>query len=136
MKKIVSILFLFLVITSCSVEDDSQRFHSVLVPAVEVEVPEEFTMGETYTIKVWYNKLSTCHNFNGFYYDKYLNERTIAVQNLVQEKSDCQDLEGELVYGTFDFVVTSNGSYVFKFWSGTDQDGQDTFIEIEIPVVN
>jgi len=136
MKKILAIVSLFFVLTSCSIEDDAPNFHSVILPIVEVEVPQEFVIGETYPIKVWYQRPSTCHAFNGFYYDKYLNERTVAVQNIVTEAGNCQSLEDEIVEVSFDFYVTSNGSYIFKFWQGVDDNGEDIFLEIEVPVVD
>ena len=136
MKKILAIVSLFFVLISCSVEDDTPNFYSVVLPVTEVEVPQEFVIGETYPIKVWYQRPSTCHAFNGFYYDKYLNERTVAVQNIVTEAGNCQSLEDELVEASFDFYVTSNGSYIFKFWQGVDDNGEDIFLEIEVPVVD
>ena len=136
MKKILAIVSLFFVLISCSVEDDTPNFYSVVLPIIEVEVPQEFVIGETYPIKVWYQRPSTCHAFNGFYYDKYLNERTVAVQNIVTEAGNCQSLEDEIVEVSFDFYVTSNGSYIFKFWQGVDDNGEDIFLEIEVPVVD
>jgi hypothetical protein len=65
-----------------------------------------------------------------------LNERTIAIQNIVQEESTCSTLTDELVYATLDFYVTNNGSYVFKFWQGVDDNLEDIFYEIEVPVVD
>jgi hypothetical protein len=136
MKRVYLIVSLFFVLVSCSIEDDGPNFHSVLLPIMEVEVPQEFVMGETYTIKVWYERPSTCHAFNGFYYDKQLNVRTIAVQNIVTESGNCEALENEIIEQTFDFYVTNNGSYIFKFWQGTNDSGEDVFYEVEVPVVD
>ncbi|MGV7106690.1 hypothetical protein [Flavobacterium sp. U410] len=136
MKKIFLLLSLVFTIVSCSVNEDETNFHYELLPIQEVEIPSEFVMGQTYQIKMWYYRPSTCHSFGGFYYDKILNERTIAIQNIVQEESTCSTLTDELVYATLDFYVTNNGSYVFKFWQGVDDNLEDIFYEIEVPVVD
>jgi hypothetical protein len=135
-KKIFLLLSLVFTIVSCSVNEDETNFHYELLPIQEVEIPSEFVMGQTYQIKMWYYRPSTCHSFGGFYYDKILNERTIAIQNIVQEESTCSTLTDELVYATLDFYVTNNGSYVFKFWQGVDDNLEDIFYEIEVPVVD
>lgn len=135
MKKIIALLSLFLVITSCSVSNDEPNFHYELLPIQDVEIPTEFVMGETYQITLWYYKPSTCHGFGGFYYEKNLNERTIAIQSIVQDESTCTPLTNELVSATLDFYVTNNGSYVFKFWQGVDDNGEDVFYEVEVPVI-
>ncbi len=136
MKRILLLLsFIFLTI-SCSPKDDGPNVHYENLPVVEVELPSAFILGETHPIKVWYYKPTTCHGFNGFYYEKDLNIRTIAVQSIVSESSSCQDLEEELVESTMYFYVTNNGSYILKFWQGTNIDGEDIFLEVEVPVVD
>lgn len=136
MKKLFSIVALVFLLTSCSLEDGT-KYSLELLPVESVEIPSEMTMGETYQIKMFYRIPSTCHEYNGIYYDKNLNVRTIAVENLVREGNNCQELtENNLTECTFNFLVTSNGSYIFKFWQGKDNQGNDIFLEYEIPVVN
>ena len=72
----------------------------------------------------------------GFYFDKYLNERTIAVQNNVSEEPNCLMLQDEIVEVNLKFYVTNNGSYIFKFWKGINTQGEDVFYEVEVPVVD
>lgn len=134
MRRLILLLVLLAAFISCSPNDDTPRFHLELVPAVSVEMPDSFELGGVYTITVWYNRPTTCHFPDGFYYESNLNERTFAVQNIVEEKSGCTDLADELISDTFNFKVLSNGSYVFKFWTGVDSEGANTFIEREIPV--
>lgn len=134
MKKIISLLAILL-FTSCSL-DDTVEFRTETLPIVDVDIPQEFVLGQTYTIKVWYERPSTCHGFDGFYYDSYLNERTIAVKNVVVKRNDCQELTNQIVEASFDFYVTSNGSYIFKFWQGVDDNGDYIFYEVEVPVID
>lgn len=140
MKKIILLLSLVFAISSCSLNDDKgEEFHYELLPIENVEIPSEFILGETYTIVVRYYRPTTCYAFNGFYYEKDLNVRTVAVQNVVfDSNTNCEDIdpiEANLVEASFDFYVTSNGSYIFKFWQGVDDNGEDVFYEVEVPVI-
>lgn len=135
MKKIISLFALVLVLNSCSMEDETKYLFE-LMPITSVDIPTEFTLGQTYPITVHYTKPTSCHYFNTLYYDKNLNVRTIAVENAVAQKNDCQDLTGDatLEQYTFNFQVTGNGSYIFKFYQGKDVNGNNVFLEYEVPV--
>jgi len=122
---------------SCT-PDNGPSYTLELRPIVSVDIPTEFTLGQTYPITVHYSRPTTCHIFNQLYYDKNLNVRTIAVECAVQESNNCQDLTGTNAVGdyTFNFYVTSNGSYIFKFYQGKDASGNSIFLEYEVPVTN
>ena len=132
MKKLillVSILFLF---NSCQL--DENNFSVEILPVHNVEIPAEFVLGEVYQITMEYYRPSNCHSPYGVYYEKDLNVRTCAVQNLVEERGNCAPVENILVRETFNFHVTNTGNYVFKFWTGTDDNGEDTFLIYDVPV--
>lgn len=135
MKKLL-VLCLALIFASCSVDDDSTNYSFEVLPVESVDIPDEFVMGEVYPITVSYFKPSTCHSFREFYYLKENNERTVAPIDFVFEQNNCQDLTGELIEETFNFIVTSNGSYIFKFWQGEDVNGEDQYLIIEVPVTS
>jgi len=120
---------------SCSVDDDSTSFSFEILPVESVDIPDEFELGETYPITVSYLRPSTCHGFKEFYYLKENNERTVAPITYVFDNNDCETLEDNLVEATFNFIVTSNGSYIFKFWQGEDTDGETQYLIIEVPVI-
>ena len=105
-----------------------------ILPVHTVEIPSEFVLGEVYQITMEYYRPSNCHSPYGVYYEKDLNTRTCAVQNLVEERGNCAPVENILVQETFNFHVTNTGNYIFKFWTGTDDQGNDTFIIHDIPV--
>ncbi|WP_158846338.1 hypothetical protein [Algibacter sp. L1A34] len=134
MKKLL-VICLMLILASCSVDDDSVNYSFEILPVESVDIPTEFVIGETYPITISYLKPSSCHSFREFYYLKNNNERTVAPINYVFEEDNCETLENELVENTFNFNVTGNGSYIFKFWQGEDADGEDQYLIIEVPVV-
>ncbi len=136
MKKLFLLCFLSLMLGSCSLEnDDSSDFYYEILPIESVDIPSEFTLGETYEITVSYLRPTGCYVFNDFYYTSELNQRTVAVISTVYPNRDCQPLENELVDVSFNFVVTSNGTYIFRFWQGEDENGNDTYYIVEVPVV-
>jgi hypothetical protein len=138
MKKLISLFALLFLLNSCSVDSGGPNYHLELMPIESVEIPTEFELGQTYPITVHYTKPSTCHFFNNLYYEKDLNVRTIAVECAVEESNGCQDLTGDAAIGeyTFNFYVTSNGSYIFKFYQGKDENGNNIFLEYEVPVLD
>ncbi|WP_333876315.1 hypothetical protein [Flavobacterium sp.] len=136
MKRIISLIALVFVFNACSV-DDGNDFLFELLPVESVDIPTEFTMGETYQIKMYYRRPTTCHSFNTIYYNKDLNVRTIAIESAVRQASYCEELtENNLVECSFNFLVTSNGSYIFKFYQGQDEQGNNIFLQYEVPVTN
>ena len=56
------------------------------------------------------------------------------MQNVVENRSNCSEIQNVLVEETFNFYVTNTGNYIFKFWTGEDANGNDTFLEYDIPV--
>jgi hypothetical protein len=134
MKKFL-VLCSILLLASCSVNDDRTNYSFEVLPVESVDIPDEFQWGETYPITVSYLRPSSCHSFKEFYYLKENNERTVAPINFVFEDDTCTDLEDTLVEATFNFVVTSYGSYIFKFWQGEDTNGDDQYLIIEVPVI-
>lgn len=136
MKKILLLLSVLFLFNSCSLDDvQDDEFSYELVPIASVDIPAEFELGETYNIVIRYYRPSTCHAFDGFYYDKDLNVRTIAVQNIVFEQNNCEPLTDVLIEQNLEFYVTNNGSYIFKFWQGKNEAGEDLYLEYEIPVI-
>lgn len=136
MKKI-AILILFITTLSCSLDDtNSDNYTFSVLPVDSYVVPTSFTLGETYEIKLKYQKPTSCHLYQGIYYRKDLNTRTIAIQTAVKENQICTLELPPLSEVSFNFIVTSNGSYIFKFYKGKDTNGADLFEEVEIPVTN
>ncbi len=137
MKKIFALGLMLMFLGSCDVSDDdaSFSFSFEVLPIESVDIPDQFELGAIHPITVSYLRPSTCHSFRDFYYVKENNERTVAVVSTDLQASDCQDLTDELVEATFNFKVNSNGSYIFRFWQGEDENEVDQYLIIEVPVV-
>ena len=137
MKKITLLLLFVSTLVSCSLDNGNRdSFHYEILPVDSHILPEKFTLGSTYEIKLKYKRPSECHYFQGIYYNKNLNIRTIGIQTSVVDRQDCTPLAMAPLEVSFNFYVTNTGSYIFKFYKGKDTVGKDLFEEVEIPVVN
>jgi hypothetical protein len=136
MKRIVVVCFIFMLLISCSLDDDATGYSFEVLPVESVNIPNEFQLGEIYPITVSYFRPSTCHAFKEFYYLKENNEQTVAPITFVIDRNDCEIIEDELVEASFNFKVTSYGSYIFKFWQGDDTNGEAQYLTIEVPVID
>lgn len=140
MKKLVSFLILTVItvftFSSCDFSDDSEKYRFEFVKIDSVSIPETFVVGQTYPIKVYYKLPTTCHNFEGFYYERNQNTRTVAVQTSVYERNDCEPTSEnqQNKESSFDFYVSNSESYIFKFFQGEDANGANVFLEYEVPV--
>jgi hypothetical protein len=135
MKKIVLLIVLITSFIGCSINNDNTSYTYDVLPIDSYVVPTSFTLGETYVIRLKYQRPSSCHIFQGIYYDKNLNTRTIAIQTAIKNNQICTQEIPPLSEVSFNFEVTSNGSYIFKFYKGKDANGEDIFEDVEIPVV-
>lgn len=135
MKKLFFLIAIVLVLGSCSLDDDSApAYHFEIVPVENFVVPDTFDYLGVHQIKLFYKKPNSCYDLAGIYFDKYLNERTVALQCVVLNSTNCQPLEEELYEVDFNFEVISTETYLFKFYKGKDAQGNNIFEEIEIPV--
>ena len=140
MKKFFILSCIVTLLLACSTDNDNVTYNLEILPVESVDIPDEFLLGEVYPITVRYYRPSTCHAFRNFYYAKDNNVRTVAPINFVFEQDSgnntCTDLEDDLVEASFNFIVTNQGSFIFKFWQGEDTNGEDQYLTIEVPVVN
>ncbi|MES2812167.1 MAG: hypothetical protein V4670_06830 [Bacteroidota bacterium] len=135
MKKICGFLVLLFGFVSCTTNDDYIKYHPELLPIESVTLPTEFVRDNIYEIPFEYIRPTTCHVFEGFYYEKEANVRTIAIETSVIEQSGCTVATVNPITEILYFRPTLEDSYIFKIWKGKDSNGQNIFEEIEIPVV-
>lgn len=126
------------VLTSCSIDDGTNYdFYLEVVPIDSVEMPEYFLQGEIYQINITYTQPNSCYYFNDFIYEIDGQHRTIAVVNTVYNIDDATCAENpEEVTVHFDFKVMSTETYIFKFYQGQDDEGEDQYYIVEVPVMD
>ena len=57
--------------------------------------------------------------------------------NTVYEDANCETLDASNneTVATFNFQVNDMNTQVFKFWQGKDDNGNDLYLVVEVPVV-
>lgn len=134
MKKLLFFSILIMTVIGCS-NDDETRIRYEYVPVDSAQLPSEFKKDSIYELPITYVRPSTCHFFDGFYYDKNSNVRTVAIVNGVFEQENCTTAPVNPLTQILKFKPTTETSYIFKLWKGEDSNGNDIYEETEIPVV-
>lgn len=133
MKGVIGVLIMLFFTASCSLPDDEGSPVSFeIVKILSVGVPANFRLGNTHEITIRYEKPSTCHVFSGFEVEPNLNARTVTAVTAVIPDGNCTDLTDTSEEQVLRFKVTSNGSYIFKFFTGLNANGLPEYIEHEI----
>lgn len=133
MKKLFTLICIFLLSYACSPESDETKIHYELLPVESYEMPNVFTSNTDNNIQIKFLRPTSCHGFDGFVYEKNENTRTVAIQSYVLEQSNCSPT-AQSVIQTLKFHPTASGIYLFKFWKGKDANGVDVFKEVTIEV--
>ncbi len=137
MKKIYVLLIAFITL-SCSVDDGNKTHVSYeSLPIEGVIIPEEFQLNKKHKITLNYLMPTDCHGFSNIYFEKNgatITTAIIAVKHITEENTcDTINIEYE---ASFDLLASQTEKYLFKFWQGKDDEGEDTYMEMEVPVVN
>lgn len=125
---------LLLLVTGCSLEDQ-ENFHFVTLPIIGVEMPETFELNKTYEIKVKYQRTSDCTFFEGFDVIKEgtTTRNVAAIGSMLSDDDNCKEILQE-VETSFNFIVLYQDTYLFKFYTGKDENDEAQYLEIEVPV--
>jgi len=131
---VILAITLFTAFNSCSLNDDGVNFHYEALEITSVDVPEEFNLGQIYTIKVNMLRPNDCTLIEGFDVTKSdVTVRNVVAIGAILDKPDCQPLDQE-VQDTFLFEVLYNEPYLFRFYTGKDANGEAQYLEVEVPV--
>ena len=101
------------------------------MPVSQVSIPVKYAKDSITEIQVQYIRPTVCHTFYDFYYERNGLNRTVAIIALKQNGgTDCPT--SQLSYtATLKFKPANLGTYHFKFWTSTDAQGVDQFIEYD-----
>ncbi len=135
MKKLF-VCIIALVALSCSTSDDTQKSYIELLPIESATVPDEFTRGETNNISITFKRSSECHAFKDIYLKDESDGLFVAVMSTVFTGNyDCAAID-DVLEKTFTVEPGQEDLFVFKFWHGTNNSGEQDYIIIEVPVVD
>lgn len=133
MKKITTLFLSILILSSCLDNKEELSFDFQLVPIDSFTIPDTLTFDKIDTIKVKYSLRNGCYSFNNIYYEPQDTTRIIAIRALVELDKDCTLA---IIEEERNILVKPNQTedYVFKFWKGTDENGENIFDEVIVPV--
>ncbi len=124
-----------LTFSSCDLEDDGPNFHFVPLRIESVEMPESFDLEETYVISFKYIVPDGCTNYEGIDVvdEEVTTRKVVAIGAQRTDQVECIEVIREEM-GSFNFVVIHNQPYLFRFYQGEDINGEQQFLEVEVPV--
>lgn len=146
MKKLLLLLLVVLGLSACSPDDNSNqpKVYYELIPIDRCQMPYRMTSGETYDLDMFFQMPTTCHVYKGIYFEGEGNVKTVAIQATVFERNDCEIIPTTNDVGApnqttakYNFTAGAPGTiYTFKIWTGKNEQGENTFYEVEVPVTN
>ena len=89
----------------------------------------------SYTITVEYDLPNGCHTFRNLYYQYEGASRIVAITSIFDTQRACTQA---IIPKVHEFVVSveQTEDYTFRFWKGEDNDGNDIFEDVIVPVIN
>lgn len=118
---------------SCN-KDDAQTIEFHALQIIDADLPESFAFNSTYEITVTYVKPDDCTYFEVFdVAPKDTTTREVVAIGSMYVDQQCAQVATEKQQ-SFLFEVKYDQPYLFRFWQGTDADGEPTFLDIEVPV--
>lgn len=136
MKNFTLFILLLVTLASCSSDDiDDIDFTYELMPISAATIPDTLTFEQDALISLSYLRPSTCHAFAGFNVIENEQEITLSILNtVVQNASNCENLDNVTASENFEFVVEREDYYVFKIFEGLDEEGNEVYLTKEVMV--
>jgi hypothetical protein len=138
MKKvfILSVLTAFsALVVSCKDNDDYSQIEEVFPTKIDsVKIPmDTMSLGVTQEILAYSTFRKACEGIYSYDYN-YTNDSVRTIANFAYKTNDvCGD--GTYVDGSrINFKPVKTGTYTFKFWTGKDTAGANTFFEKKVVV--
>ncbi|HOZ74470.1 MAG TPA: hypothetical protein PLS51_00865 [Flavobacterium sp.] len=144
MKRIIFLLLVLFAFNSCSKDaGNGPAVYYELVPIQRCSMPYRFTAGQTYEFEMTYRQPSSCHFYKGIYFEKLPgNVRLVAIQCGVMESNSCVTYPVNSTSApnpqkeTYQFTAEAGEPYTFRIWSGKDDQGENTYYDVVVPVDN
>lgn len=137
MRKLVLLLIGVVSFSACldlDTENTSPNFALELLPIDKFDVPESFTPNKIDTITIQYTLPNGCYSFNELFYQSRDSIRDIAVTAFVKQDEPCTQA---LIKEDFQFalrIAENDKDYVLRFFKGKDNNGENIFEEVIVPV--
>ncbi|MBT8188659.1 MAG: hypothetical protein HKP38_00960 [Croceitalea sp.] len=130
---ILCVLCVTLIFNGCDIKT-GENFYFVSLKITSAAVPESFDFNSTHNIQITYERPDNCTYFQGF---EVISEND-GVRNIVAIGSELTDQTCETTNDSITAIYTMkaiySGTYILRFYSGEDLNGDPTYLEYEVPV--
>ena len=137
MKKKISFLIpvLFIFFFSCSSDDEPvvEPIAYEKVPIISTNLPQELTAGQMYKLRITYERPTRCHKLAQVQIEELKGEYFFSIVTSYNEDQACEP-EDLTAATTVDFVPEPEEIYIFNFWQGKNEQGEDVYLTVEVPV--
>ena len=136
-KRIVLGIFLLLIVSlnwSCSSDDNGMDYRFVSLRIIDADLPVSFQLNETYEIGVTYLLPNGCTELEGFdvIADDTTVRRVVAIGTERLEGVCTQEVAE--VETSFRFICLYSDTYLFRFYTGMNEEGEPQYLQYEVPV--
>ena len=115
--------------------DSGENFHFVSLEVTNVDIPEHFVFNQSHTMEVTFSRPDNCTFFQGFNVSPEMDGVwTIVAVGSVLLDEDCSPSDESLT-GNLTVNAIRTASYTLRFYAGEDSDGEATYLEYEVPVI-
>lgn len=136
MKKLIGILGLLGMIIStisCLNDEPIEQVHYNYKAIDSIQIEEIRSIGEITEIKTFFTASKSCEKFFDFEYIISNQERIVSLIVSELKSENCEDslvVKSEVL----EFRPERRGKYLFKFWSGTNENNKATYITKELEI--
>ncbi|WP_396165906.1 hypothetical protein [Flavobacterium sp.] len=131
MKYIYLLLAVGFLTVSCEPKFDEPTETLETLPVSQVTIPVKYAKDSITEIQVQYIRPTVCHSFYDFYYERSGLNRTVAIIAFKQNGGTACPPSQLSYTAILKFKPANLGTYHFKFWTSTDAQGVDQFIEYD-----
>ena len=126
---------LFISIFGCST-DDSPAEEPVAYEKVKIlstNLPAQLKVGDKIMLRLTYDRPTRCHKFLGIDYEELKGALYFGVVTVYDKDQVCEN-EDLTASTSFEFTPEPVDFYIFKFWQGRNEQGEDIYLTVEVPV--
>lgn len=143
MKKLAFLIVCAFIFTACEIDDDGPSIETVYAKVVNAELPDHFEEGEIYEVDVTYLLPDACHNDVGLHVRRasqsgegYRQIYVFAIASHDPMLTECTRTEEDLeVTRNFTITIDDSAPFTFYLWTGVDENNENVYTQIEVPVV-
>lgn len=125
----------FISLAGCSIDNNptEEPVAYEKVKILSTNIPAKLTAGEKIILRLTYDRPTRCHKFLGIDYEELKGVLYFGVVTVYDKDQVCEN-EDLTASTSFEFTPEPVDFYIFKFWQGRNEQGEDLYLTVEVPV--